>query len=76
MKALKSVLIACSLSAALSATAAHAQTPAPADNGQQVAQAHAQQANSTVQEGRVATPSKKPDDCVGPVSYCNLYFGS
>ncbi|SDH91446.1 hypothetical protein [Paraburkholderia phenazinium] len=72
MKALKVVLIACSLSAA----AAHAQAVAPAAEGQQIAQAADQHANSALQQGRMTAPVKKPAECVGPVSYCNLFFGS
>lgn len=73
MKALKIVLIACSLSAAV----AHAQTPAPAASSQQVAQAaNEQRVNTQVQEGRVARASRKANECVGPVSFCNIYAGS
>jgi hypothetical protein len=78
MKALKMVLIACSLSAV--AVAAQAQTSAPATSAQQLAQnqqqSHEQRASDAAQEGRVAAPSKKAEDCVGPVSFCNLFFGS
>ena len=75
MKALKLVLIACSLSAAL----AHAQT-APADASTQ--QAGQASVAATMQRGTqsdsqrpVKTP-KKTNECVGPVSYCVMYFGS
>jgi hypothetical protein len=75
MKALKLVLIACSFSAVL----AHAQA-APADaSPQQTAQNGAVQ--SVQHDGQndaqrpVAEPSKKADDCVGPVSYCQIFFG-
>jgi hypothetical protein len=74
MKALKMALIACSLSAATAV--AHAQTPAPTADAQQSAQTQQQRASDAVQEGRVATPAKKGEDCVGPVSFCNLFFGS
>lgn len=78
MNALKMVLIACSLSAA--AVAAHAQTSAPVAGAQQLAQNqqqyHVQTARDAVQSGRVAAPPKKTEDCVGPVSFCNLFFGS
>lgn len=77
MKALKLVLVACSLSVA---ALAHAQT-APADtSAQQVTQANpvqATQSGSRVDTQRpAARPAKKTDDCVGPVSYCVMYFGS
>ncbi|WP_109483433.1 hypothetical protein [Paraburkholderia sp. C35] len=73
MKALKLVLIACSLSAA---ALAHAQT-APADDGaQQVAQSNAARVTQPAAQDRVAKPAKKANECVGPVSYCEIYFGS
>jgi hypothetical protein len=71
MKVLKMVLIACSLSAAV----AHAQT-APAAPEQQVAQANTQRANDVAAQNRVAAPKAKAEECVGPVSFCNIYFGS
>ncbi len=75
MKLLQAVVIACSLSAA---AVAHAQTAAPTQtDSQQVAQAKAAPANSDRAAQRpVATPAKKADDCVGPVSFCNIFFGS
>jgi hypothetical protein len=71
MKVLKIALIACSLSAVI----AHAQT-APAAPEQQVAQANAQRADDVAAHGRVAAPKAKAEECVGPVSFCNIYFGS
>lgn len=71
MKVLKIVLIACSLSAAV----AHAQT-APAAPTPQVAQANPPRANSVAAEGRTVAPKVKVEECVGPVSFCNIYFGS
>lgn len=71
MKVLKMVLIACSLSAAV----AHAQT-APAASEQQVAQANAPRANNAAAQQRAAAPKAKVEECVGPVSFCNIYFGS
>ncbi len=71
MNVLKIALIACSLSAAV----AHAQT-APAAPEQQVAQANAPRANSVAEQSRVAVPKAKAEECVGPVSFCNIYFGS
>ncbi|RDJ98865.1 hypothetical protein [Paraburkholderia lacunae] len=71
MKVLKMVLIACSLSAA----AAHAQT-APAAPEQQVAQANAPRTSSVAVQGHAVAPRTKVEECVGPVSFCNIYFGS
>ena len=71
MKVLKMVLIACSLSAAV----AHAQT-APAAPEQQVAQANAQHADGVAAKRHIAAPKAKADECVGPMSFCNIYFGS
>lgn len=74
MKVLKMVLIACSLSAAV----AHAES-APGDQGEQVAQASVQRAdsvNSLNARSRIDVPKTQAEQCVGPVSFCNIYFGS
>jgi hypothetical protein len=71
MNVLKIALIAC----ALSAVVAHAQT-APAAPEQQVAQANAQRAKNAESQSRITTPAIKAEECVGPVSFCNIYFGS
>jgi hypothetical protein len=71
MNVLKIALIVCSLSAVV----AHAQT-APAAPEQQVAQANAQRAKNADMQGRSAAPAIKAEECVGPVSFCNIYFGS
>ncbi len=74
MKVLKIALIACCLSAAV----AHAQS-APLAQEEQVAQAGVQRANSVNSvnaRSRVDVPKKKAEECVGPVSFCNIYFGS
>ncbi|NPT60407.1 hypothetical protein [Paraburkholderia elongata] len=71
MNVLKIALIACSLSAAV----AYAQT-APAAPEQQVAQANAPRANNVAVQNRVVAPNGKVEECVGPVSFCNIYFGS
>jgi hypothetical protein len=71
MNALKIALIACSLSAAL----AHAQT-APAAPDQQVAQANTPRASRAPVQKRVTAPKAHAQECVGPVSFCNIYFGS
>ena len=72
MKALKLVLIACSLSAA---ALAHAQTAPADDSAQQVAQTDAAVVQPEAQHP-AAKPAKKANECVGPVSYCQMYFGS
>jgi hypothetical protein len=73
MKALKMVLLACSLSVA---ALAHAQT-APADeSAQQVAQTNAARPAQAEARHHFPKPAKKADECVGPVSYCVMYFGS
>ncbi|MFM0172755.1 hypothetical protein [Paraburkholderia sediminicola] len=73
MNVLKIALIACSLSAVV----AHAQTaPTAAEQQQQVAQANAQRATNADTQGRIAVPAIKAEECVGPVSFCNMYFGS
>jgi hypothetical protein len=71
MKVLKIVLIACSLSA----TVAHAQT-APAAPEQQVAQADSPRTRNVVAPKRSTAPKAGRDECVGPMSFCNIYFGS
>ncbi|SIT46125.1 conserved exported hypothetical protein [Paraburkholderia ribeironis] len=71
MKVLKMLLIACSLCAVV----AHAQT-APAAAEQQLADAHAQRADDGAARGRIAAPKTTAEECVGPVSFCSLYFGS
>lgn len=72
MKSLKIAVVACSLFAA---AAAYAQNQAPAASvPQQVAQSAAQPA-AQAPANQIAKPAKK-DECVGPVSFCNLYFGS
>ncbi|AOK07555.1 hypothetical protein KDW55_05415 [Burkholderia sp. AU19243] len=70
MKPLHLALVALSLTAAV----AHAQ-PAPAD----VAQQPANRAEATQAAGRVdrnRPTQEDPNACVGPVSFCNVYFGS
>ncbi|MGF6903158.1 hypothetical protein [Paraburkholderia sp. GAS348] len=71
MNVLKIALVVCSLSAAV----AHAQT-APAAREQQVAQANAPRANNVAAQDRVVAPKVQAEECVGPVSFCNIYFGS
>jgi hypothetical protein len=72
MKVLKIVLIACSLSAAV----AHAQTAPTAPEQQQVAQANAQRAEGVAAKRHLVVPKANPEECVGPMSFCNIYFGS
>jgi hypothetical protein len=73
MKVLKIVLIACALSAAV----AHAQTApsAPSAPQQKAAQANNQPAGSAAVQEHSAVPANA-EECVGPMSFCNIYFGS
>ncbi|WP_396330659.1 hypothetical protein [Burkholderia anthina] len=70
MKPLHLALVALSLTAAV----AHAQ-PAP----DELAQPQANRAEAVQAAGRVNRAQSKQEDpnaCVGPVSFCNVYFGS
>ncbi|RQR46855.1 MULTISPECIES: hypothetical protein [unclassified Burkholderia] len=70
MKPLHLALVALSLTAAV----AHAQS-APANDAQQPAnRAEAVQASGRVD--RAQSKQEDPNACVGPVSFCNVYFGS
>jgi hypothetical protein len=71
MKLVNTVLIACSLSAAV----AHAQTTQVAPQ-RQAPQAVDQRNDSADPASRVVAPATEADECVGPVSFCNIYFGS
>ncbi|MCX5540711.1 hypothetical protein M3A49_14605 [Paraburkholderia sp. CNPSo 3076] len=75
MKLLTAVLFACSLSASF---AVHAESPAPArTEAQQTAQADTSRANTYQAPRRPATtPARDANTCVGPASFCNLFFGS
>ena len=73
MKSVKIAVVVCSLFAA---AAAHAQNEAPAASGPgQVAQSAAPQAAQAPANRAVAKPAGQ-DECVGPVSFCTIYFGS
>ena len=73
MKALKLVLIACSLSAAI----ADAQTAPESQNAQPIDQAQAASATqSDAQPASAVTHAQKANKCVGPASFCNIYMGS
>lgn len=71
MKVLRIVLIACALSAAV----AHAQT-APSAPQQKAARANNPRADNAAVQDHRAAPATKPEECVGPMSFCNIYFGS
>ena len=74
MKPLHFALVALSLSAAV----AHAQS-VPADNATQQANRteSVQPAHGRIEHRPSAQSSKDdPNACVGPVSFCNIYFGS
>ncbi|HTR06292.1 MAG TPA: hypothetical protein VMJ11_06470 [Paraburkholderia sp.] len=74
MKLLSAVLIACTLTASV---AVHAETVTrtPADS-QQLAQANVPPATSYESQRPATKTDRHADECVGPVSFCNLYFGS
>ncbi|KVC82541.1 hypothetical protein [Burkholderia ubonensis] len=70
MKSLHLALVALSLTAAV----AHAQ-PAPAEQARQQAnRAEAVQAAGRADQAK--SKKEDPNACVGPVSFCNVYFGS
>lgn len=72
MKSVKIAVVACLL---IAATAAYAQNEAPAANvPQNVAQSTRAQAETSARH-EMAKPEKQ-EDCVGPASFCNIYFGS
>ena len=73
MKSLKIAVVACSLFAA---AAASAQTEASTTNApQQVTRTDASSTAGTPARRDAAKPTRS-DDCVGPASFCNIYFGS
>ena len=73
MKSAKIAVVACSLFAA---AAVYAQSEAPAVGApQHVEQSAAPQAAHASGRSESAKPAKK-GECVGPVSFCNIYFGS
>jgi hypothetical protein len=76
MKSLKIAVVACSLFAA--AAAAYAQNQAPAANGgsQQVTQSDSSSATASSVRADAAKPARNANDCVGPASFCNIYFGN
>ncbi|TCK38496.1 hypothetical protein B0G84_3807 [Paraburkholderia sp. BL8N3] len=71
MKLLKFALFACWLSAV---SMAHAQTPAPAADNANSQQQGAQADTAPAAQRAVAAP-KKAADCVGPASFCSVFFG-
>ncbi|MFT0174354.1 hypothetical protein ACLKMY_36145 [Paraburkholderia mimosarum] len=75
MKLLTAVLFACSLSASF---AVHAESLAPVHaDAQQMAQANTSQPGTYQAPRRPATtPARDANTCVGPASFCNLFFGS
>ncbi|WP_345814769.1 hypothetical protein AAGS40_21250 [Paraburkholderia sp. PREW-6R] len=77
MKVLKIALLGCALSAAIAAPVAYAQSAPSATSDNQVAQANTASSNNVARQGRAANASaNKTEECVGPVSFCNIYFGS
>jgi hypothetical protein len=72
MKSLKIAVVACSMFAA---AAAYAQNEAPAASVPQQITQNAAQPAVQASANPIAKPARK-DECVGPVSFCNIYFGS
>jgi hypothetical protein len=72
MNVLKMVLIACCLSGT---AAAYAQAE-PAAPEQQVAQADSQRTDNVPARKHAQAPKAKAEECVGQMSFCNIYFGS
>ncbi|WP_175992156.1 hypothetical protein [Burkholderia vietnamiensis] len=70
MKPLYLAVVALSLTAAV----AHAQ-PAPADGAQQPAN-RAETVEAAGRVDRTQSKQEDPNACVGPISFCNVYFGS
>ncbi|MFM0149843.1 hypothetical protein [Paraburkholderia sp. RL18-085-BIA-A] len=76
MKSLKYLLIAVSMSAAAAANAQESVAP-PADaSAQTVSQARTNAGARTEGREKQASGVEKKDQCVGPISFCNNYFGS
>ncbi|SOE83669.1 hypothetical protein SAMN05446935_4087 [Burkholderia sp. YR290] len=73
MKPLKPLLLACSLISTLAFAQAPAQTAGQASSPSQVDQPDQSQKQHVLRDIK---PSKRTDTCVGPVSYCTLFFGS
>ena len=75
MKALKYLVVSLSLCAAV----AHAQDKQPEAAPATTVSASNSGAQPVAQPAGRAAPEKqtaKKDQCVGPVSFCNIYFGS
>ncbi len=75
MKSLKYLVLSLSLCAAV----AHAQGNPPQAEAASTQTAANNGTQSVAQPaGRAETqkPAAKKDECVGPVSFCNIYFGS
>ncbi|MEX3950708.1 hypothetical protein AB4Y40_23485 [Paraburkholderia sp. EG287B] len=75
MKSLKYLVLSLTLCAAV----AHAQGNQPQAGAVSTQAASNNGTQSAAQSAGRATPEKqtqKKDECVGPVSFCNIYFGS
>ena len=75
MRSLKYLVLSLSLCAAV----AHAQGNQPQADAVSTQAAPNNGTQSVVQSAGRAAPEKrapKKDECVGPVSFCNIYFGS
>jgi len=74
MKSLKAIIIACSLLS----TVAYAQAPASNSTVAQTQQQSGQEAHGQGHHffRNLIKNSRNSNACVGPVSYCNIFFGS
>jgi hypothetical protein len=76
MKSLKYLLIVVSMSAAAAANAQESVAP-PADAlAQAVSQARTNAGARTDGRAKQDSGAEKKDQCVCPISFCNIYFGS
>ncbi|WP_114812750.1 hypothetical protein [Paraburkholderia kururiensis] len=79
MKLLNIAAVTCTIVCSTLAGAAYAQSSgnnAP-EKTPQVAEAAGSHQQGAASAGRESTKQRsKADECVGPVSFCNIYFGS
>ncbi|CAB3787850.1 hypothetical protein [Pararobbsia alpina] len=75
MKSLKCVLIAVSMSAAAAANAQESGAPPVDASAQTVSQARTNAGARTEGLAKQDSRAEKKDRCVGPISFCDIYFG-
>ncbi|MBN3856322.1 MULTISPECIES: hypothetical protein [unclassified Paraburkholderia] len=73
MKVLHCLVVAMSLCAATAYAQGNHAHPSAAENVVASQDASANQVIGRVEQQK---PVEKKDECVGPVSFCNIYFGS